>query len=123
MLACIAQGAAYYYETENRTTSYEQTMIDAKAWMQANRVPTVGYQFDSWWYPQDSKRPGGPVITWEPIRGPSPDKRMNGAKVIPTPLHVLGRISPIFSPFFLVFCAFSPSRRDGSNEPHAGTQG
>ena len=40
-------GAAYYYETENRTTSYEQTMIDAKAWMQANRVPTVGYQFDS----------------------------------------------------------------------------
>ena len=36
-----------------------------------------------WWYPQDSKRPGGPVITWEPIRGPSPDKRMNGAKVIP----------------------------------------
>ena len=47
MLACIAQGAAYYYETENRTTSYEQTMIDAKAWMQANRVPTVGYQFDS----------------------------------------------------------------------------
>ena len=27
-------------------------------------------------------------------------------QVIPTPLHVLGRISPIFSPFFLVFCAF-----------------
>jgi len=46
-----------------------------------------------------------------------------GGEVIPTPLHVLGRISPIFPPFFLVFCAFSPSRRDGSNEPHAGTQG
>ena len=43
-------------------------------------------------------------------------------QVIPTPLHVLGRISPIFPPFFLVFCAFSPSRRHGSNEPQAGTQ-
>ena len=30
-------------------------------------------------------------------------------QVIPTPLHVLGRISPIFSPFFPIFCAFSPS--------------
>ena len=30
-------------------------------------------------------------------------------KVIPTPSHVLGRISPIFSPLFPVFCAFSPS--------------
>ena len=39
------------------------------------------------------------------------------------PSHLLGRISPIFSPFFLVFCAFSPSRRGGSNEPQAGTQG
>ena len=46
-----------------------------------------------------------------------------GGKVIPTPLHVLGRISPIFSPFFPVFCAFSPSRRGGSNEPKTGTQG
>ena len=44
-------------------------------------------------------------------------------QVIPTPLHVLGRISPIFSPFFSVFCAFSPSRRGGSNEPQAGAQG
>ena len=43
--------------------------------------------------------------------------------VIPTPLHVLDRISPILPPFFPVFCAFSPSRRDGSNEPQAGTQG
>ena len=43
-------------------------------------------------------------------------------QVIPTPLHVLGRISPIFTPFFSVFCAFSPSRRHGSNEPQAGTQ-
>ena len=39
-------------------------------------------------------------------------------KVIPTPSRVLGRISPISPPFFLVFCAFSPSRRGGSNEPH-----
>ena len=31
-------------------------------------------------------------------------------QVIPTPLHVLGRISPIFPPFFPVFCAFSPPR-------------
>ena len=45
------------------------------------------------------------------------------SKVIPTPSHVLDRISPIFSPFPPVFCAFSPSRRDGSNEPQAGTQG
>ena len=37
--------------------------------------------------------------------------------------HVLGHISPIFSPFFLLFCAFSPSRRGGSNEPQAETQG
>ena len=44
-------------------------------------------------------------------------------KVIPTPSHVLGRISPIFSPLFPVFCAFSPSCRGGSNEPQAGAQG
>ena len=44
-------------------------------------------------------------------------------QVIPTPLHVLGRISPIFSPFFPVFCAFSLSRRGGSNEPKTGIQG
>jgi hypothetical protein len=67
-------GAAYYYETEHGSanTSMEQTMIDTKAWMRTNRVPTVSYQFDSWWYPQDSARPGGPVITWEPLRGVSP---------------------------------------------------
>ena len=41
----------------------------------------------------------------------------------PTPSHVLGRISPIFPPFFPVFCAFSPSRRGGSNEPKTGIQG
>ena len=48
-----------------------------------------------------------------------------GLKVmgIPTPSHVLGHISPTFSPFFPVFCAFSPSRRGGSNEPQVGTQG
>ena len=43
--------------------------------------------------------------------------------MIPTPSHLLGRISPIFPPFFLVFCAFSPPGRDGSNEPQAETQG
>ena len=43
-------------------------------------------------------------------------------KVIPTPSHVLGRISrPICFPFSPIFCAFSPSRRGGSNEPQAGT--
>ena len=36
---------------------------------------------------------------------------------------LLRLISPISSPFFPVFCAFSPSRRGGSNEPQAGTQG
>ena len=44
-------------------------------------------------------------------------------QVIPTPSHLLDRISPIFAPFFLVFCAFSPSRRGGSNEPKTGIQG
>ena len=36
-------------------------------------------------------------------------------QVIPTPSHVLDHISPIFPPLFLVFCAFSPPGRDGSN--------
>eukprot|EP01045_Picozoa_sp_COSAG04_P004862 COSAG04_NODE_217_length_19889_cov_59.963221_9_plen_262_part_00 len=53
---------------------------------------------------------------------PEPAAEMD-AQVIPTPSHLLDRISPIFAPFFLLFCAFSPSRRDGSNEPQAGTQG
>ena len=44
-------------------------------------------------------------------------------QVIPTPSYLLDRISPIFAPFFLVFCAFSPPRRDGSNKPQARTQG
>ena len=44
-------------------------------------------------------------------------------QVIPTPSHLLDRISPIVAPFFLVFCAFSPPRRGGSNEPQAGAQG
>ena len=38
-------------------------------------------------------------------------------QVIPTPSHLLDHISPIFSPFFPVFCAFSRSCRGGSNEP------
>ena len=44
-------------------------------------------------------------------------------QVIPTPSHLLDRISPISPPFFSVFCAFSPSRRGGSNESQAGTRG
>ena len=36
--------------------------------------------------------------------------------------HLLDHISPVCSPFFPVFGAFSPSRRGGSNEPQAGTQ-
>ena len=52
-----------------------------------------------------------------------PDEKQLGLQVIPTPSHFLGRISPIFPPFFPVFCAFSPSRRGGSNEPQAGAQG
>ena len=53
----------------------------------------------------------------------SQNKRTRPTRVRARSLHFLGRISPISSPFFLVFCAFSPARRDGSNEPQAGTQG
>ena len=42
---------------------------------------------------------------------------------LPSCSHFLGHISPICSPFFPVFCAFSPPRRGGSNEPQAGPQG
>ena len=55
--------------------------------------------------------------------GAGPVERSSSDQVIPTPSHLLDRISPIFPPFFLFFCAFSPPRRDGSNEPQAGTQG
>ena len=70
---------------------------------------------------------GGDTADWYPLDGGA-YAGLNVAlgphlQVIPTPSHVLGRISPIFSPFFPVFCAFSPSRRGGSNEPQAGTQG
>merc|ERR1712093_914026 len=44
-------------------------------------------------------------------------------QVIPAPSRVLDRISPILSLFPPAFCAFSPSRRGGSNEPQAGAQG
>ena len=45
-------------------------------------------------------------------------------QVIPTPAHFLRPYLAHFPPhFFPLFCAFSPSRRDGSNEPQAGTQG
>ena len=43
-------------------------------------------------------------------------------QVIPTPLHVLGRISPIFFPFFPFFARFH-RLAERSNEPLAGTQG
>eukprot|EP01045_Picozoa_sp_COSAG04_P029209 COSAG04_NODE_4742_length_1916_cov_1.391855_2_plen_123_part_00 len=44
-------------------------------------------------------------------------------RLAPDRPHFLGCISPIFPPFFPIFCAFSPSRRGGSNKPQAGTQG
>ena len=44
-------------------------------------------------------------------------------QVIPTPSHLLDRISPISSPKIPVFCAFSPPRRGGSNKPKTGIQG
>ena len=49
--------------------------------------------------------------------------RGKAQQVISTPSHLLDHISPIFPPYFLVFCAFSPPGRDGSNEPQARTQG
>eukprot|EP01045_Picozoa_sp_COSAG04_P009562 COSAG04_NODE_559_length_12608_cov_12.306499_3_plen_227_part_00 len=50
-------------------------------------------------------------------------KSRGARQVIPTPSHLFDRISPISSPLFPVFCAFSPSRRGGSNEPKTGIQG
>ena len=44
----------------------------------------------------------------------------HGFQVILTPSHLLDPTSPIFSPFF---CAFSPSRRDASNEPRSRNPG
>ena len=41
---------------------------------------------------------------------------------VPPCPHFLDHISPVFSPKVPVFCAFSRARRDGSNEPQAGTQ-
>ena len=57
------------------------------------------------------------------VFGPGSPAGCGPGQVTPTPSRVLGRISPILPPFFPVFCAFSPSRRGGSNEPQAGTQG
>ena len=48
------------------------------------------------------------------------------AQVIPPLPSLFTLLRPYlahFFPVFLVFCAFSPSRRGGSNEPQAGTQG
>ena len=42
---------------------------------------------------------------------------------VPSSFALLRPYLAHFFPVFLVFCAFSPSRRDGSNEPQAGTQG
>eukprot|EP01045_Picozoa_sp_COSAG04_P009561 COSAG04_NODE_559_length_12608_cov_12.306499_2_plen_251_part_00 len=58
-----------------------------------------------------------------PPAQPQQGSKKRPLQVIPTPSHLLDHISPIFSPFFPVFCAFSPSRRGGSNKPQAGTQG
>ena len=48
-------------------------------------------------YLQNLKRGG---VEWEPLQ------MAMHYQVIPTPSHVLGRISPIFPPFFLVFWHF-----------------
>ena len=44
-----------------------------------------------------------------------------GAQVIDP--DSFARFRPYLARFFPVFCAFSPSRRGGSNGPQAGTQG
>ena len=41
----------------------------------------------------------------------------------PSSFSLLSHTSPILSPFFLGFCAFSRACRDGSNEPQAGKNG
>ena len=63
--------------------------------------------------------PAEAILTVAPREG----ERLLRTQVIPTPSYLLDRISPIFAPFFLVFGAFSPSQRGGSNEPQAGPQG
>ena len=51
---------------------------------------------------------------------------VDATQVIPPVLSLLTLLRPYlahFFPVFPLFCAFSPPRRDGSNEPQAGTQG
>ena len=59
----------------------------------------------------------------EPYYGDWGGVSLEATQVIPTPSHLLDRIWPISSPKIPVFCAFSPPRRDGSNEPKTGIQG
>ena len=57
----------------------------------------------------DQWRPLGTtgIFGWAVAIAPTKDNYWSTDKqVIPTPLHVLGRISPIFSPFFPVFSRF-----------------
>lgn len=53
-------GAYYYYMTEANKT-YEDTMLDAKAYADQLRLPYRYWQYDSWWY---YKGVGSGVKTW-----------------------------------------------------------
>ena len=59
-------------------------------------------------------------LTCKAVPGP------HACQLIPPVPSLFARFRPYlahFYPVFSVFCAFSPSRRGGSNEPQAGTRG
>ena len=107
--------------------SHYRALAEADRRREAGEEPTARAEPAQVAQPQEEEEEAGPTEGQEDGDEAERAARMaakRGAlQVIPTPLHVLGRISPIFSPFFPVFCAFSPSRRGGSNEPQAGRQG
>ncbi|KAK7089407.1 hypothetical protein V1264_024716 [Littorina saxatilis] len=53
-------GAYYYYNTEQNKT-YQQTMLDVKAYADQVNIPYRYWQYDSWWY---YKGVGSGVKTW-----------------------------------------------------------
>lgn len=53
-------GAYYYYQTEPNKT-YEQTLLDVKAYADSENLPYQYVLLDSWWY---YKGEGGGVATW-----------------------------------------------------------